>query len=424
MDLQSDLNARLRAPPVEPEKGMPYAWWILLSAMLSVFVSLGVGRFALGMLLPAMAVDLGLGYAQMSGISAVGFVGFLLGLLWARRLQPHYGDRRLTFRAIMAMIATMAGISIVGSFVPLLILYTGTGLGSGIAFVCTINLTRRWFTSKWRGRADGFLVVGAGLAIMLAGWAIPLINSTMGPHSWRLGWLGLAAVCLPLALICRIVLRNRPADLGLRPFGTDGQTVDQDRNGATQATSPVSLHFLIMLLGTIYFLFGTAYVVYGTFAITTLVREHGMTEARAGQFWIWLGFFCLFCGPLLSALSNYMGRRAGIALALLLQGSAYILLAYGSSDAAFYLSAALFGLSVFGVPLIIAATATDYLPPDRAISAIGAITVAFGLGQILGPILAGIMAEYSGSFTIAYLAAIVPVALAITLTLTLPAPSK
>jgi len=219
-------------------------------------------------------------------------------------------------------------------------------------------------------------------------------------------------------------VRNRPADLGLLPFGTKAKTKNRSRDSraAKQAAPQASLRFLIMRLGAIYFLFGLTYVVYGTFAVTTLVREHGMGGAQVGYFWIGLGFFCLFCGPLLSALSNYMGRRAGIALALLLQGSAYILLAYGSSDAAFYLSAALFGLSVFGVPLII--TATDYLPPDRAISAIGAITVAFGLGQILGPILAGIMAEYSGSFTIAYLAAIVPVALAITLTLTLPAPSK
>ncbi len=394
--------------------------------MLSVFVSLGVGRFALGLLLPAMAANLSLGYAQMGGISSAGFVGFLLGALWVRRLRPHYGQRRLIFRAMMVMVTTMAGISITSSFVPLLILYTGTGLGSGIALVCTINLTRRWFASKWRGRANGFIFAGAGLAIMLAGWAIPLINSTMGPQGWRLGWLGLAAVCLPLALFCRIVVRNRPADLGLRPFGTKAKTKNRSRDSraSKQAAPRASLRFLIMRLGVIYFLFGLTYVVYGTFAVTTLVREHGMGGAQVGYFWIGLGFFGLFCGPFLGAISDSLGRRVGISLALLLQGCAYALMAYGNSDGAVYLSIALFGLSVLGLPVIITAAAADYLTPRRAIGVIGAITVLFGLGQILGPILAGIMAEYSGSFTPAYLAATSLVALAIAITLTLPAPSK
>ena len=179
-----------------------------------------------------------------------------------------------------------------------------------------------------------------------------------------------------------------------------------------------------MRLGAIYFLFGATYVVYGTFVVTTLVREHGMAEAQAGQFWMWLGFFSLFCGPFLGALSDRLGRREGIAMALQLQGCAYALIAYGSSNVAVYLSIALFGLTAFGLPLIITAAADDYLTPDRALGVIGAIAVVFGLGQMLGPVLAALVADYSSSFTPAYLAATALVALAIAITLTLPDPPK
>ncbi len=417
-----------------PVAGIHYGWWIALAAVLSTFIGVGVGRFALGMLLPAMGDALNLDYVQMGWISTANFVGYLLGALWVRLLLPRFGERRLIAMALMAVIATMAGVALSSGFWPLVVLYTGTGLGSGIAFVCTVTLLPHWFASKYRGRAAGTLATGTGLAMMLAGWSIPLINESMGAIGWRLGWGGLAAVCLPLALFCLIAVRNRPGDMGLLPIGTDGEasTRDQSSNTAIQAVSRVNLRFLIMRLGAVYALFGGTYVIYATFVVTTLVREHGMAETQAGLFWIGLGFFTLFCGPVLGGLSDRLGRRVGIVVSFMLQGTAYTLIAYSSGiwggdmgyEAAIYVSIFLFGLSVFGLPVIMTAAVADYLTPERTVAAISTLTVIFGTGQMLGPILAGFMAEYSGSFTAAYLAATALVALAIAITLTLPDPPR
>ena len=73
--------------------GLHYGWWIVISAIFSIFVCLGIGRFALGMLLPAMGEALTLSYVQMGWISTANFVGYLLGALWVRRLLPCYGER-------------------------------------------------------------------------------------------------------------------------------------------------------------------------------------------------------------------------------------------------------------------------------------------------------------------------------------------
>jgi MFS family permease len=409
--------------------GIHYGWWIAIAAVLSAFVGVGVGRFALGMLLPGMGAALDLDYVQMGWISTANFIGYLLGALWVRRLLPRFGERRLIAISLMAVVASMAGVSLASGFWTLVILYTGTGLGSGIAFVCTVTLLPHWFATQYRGRAAGTLATGTGLAMMLAGWAIPVINQSIGAIGWRLGWGGLAAVCLPLALFCLIVVRNRPGDMGLQPYGEGTGAAPGDRAGGVAGTQ-VSERNLIMRLGAVYILFGATYVVYATFVVTTLVREHGMAEAQAGLFWIGLGFFTLFCGPVLGGLSDRLGRRAGIIISFLLQGTAYALIAYSSGiwgggmghTAAIYLSIFLFGLSVFGLPVIMTAAVADYLTPERTVAAISTLTVIFGVGQMLGPILAGSMAQYSGSFTPAYLAATSLVALAIAITLTLPDP--
>ena len=426
-------------PPGTPFLGLHYGWWIVLSAVLSVFVSMGVGRFALGMLLPAMGEALNLSYVQMGWISTGNFIGYLLGALLVRRLLPRIGERRLIFITLITIVATMVGVSLSDGFLPLVVLYSGTGMSTAMAFVSVVALLPHWFTTRWRGLAAGLLSAGAGLAMMLSGWCIPLINDTQGEIGWRLGWGGLAMVCLPIAVFCYAVMRNRPGDLGLKRFGEAAGAKDGDgdgdalaeRVGAPQmaALSAAASRILVIRLAAIYFLFGASYVVYGTFIVTTLVREHGMAEAKAGQFWIWLGFFSLFCGPLLGALSDRLGRRIGITIAFILQGCAYTLIAQsgggdGGGDLLVYLSIGLFGISAFGLPVIMAATVADYLTPERAVGTIGTLTVVFGLGQMLGPILAGIMAEYSGSFTPAYLAATSLVALAIAITLTLPDPPE
>ena len=439
---------RTLPPAPVPGRGIHYGWWIALAAILSAFVGVGVGRFALGMLLPAMGQALDLDYVQMGWISTANFIGYLLGALWVRRLLPRFGERRLITMALMAVVATMGGVSLSAGFWPLAILYTGTGLGSGIAFVCTVTLLPHWFASKYRGRAAGTLATGTGLAMMLAGWAIPLINESAVEISWWLGWRlswgALAAVCLPLVLFCLIVVRNRPYEKGLAPYGErPGAALGSgearraaSRNKPVQATQ----RNLIMRLGAVYALFGATYVVYVTFVVTTLVREHGMAEAKAGLFWIGLGFFTLFCGPVLGGLSDRLGRRTGIIVSFLLQGTAYVLIAYSSgiwgsvwdgniggviaTKAAVYFSIFLFGLSVFGLPVIMTAAVADYLTPERTVATISTLTVIFGIGQMLGPILAGVIAQYSGSFTPAYLAATALVALAIAITLTLPDPPK
>ncbi len=403
-----------------------YGWLVVVAAVFSIFVCLGIGRFALGMLLPTMGDALILNYVQMGWISSANFVGYLLGALWARRLIGPIGERRLITMSLILIVATMLGVAVSGNIFTLIILYGCTGLGSGIAMVCTLALLPHWFAPQWRGRAIGYLSIGMGLAIMLAGWSIPKVNAELGLDGWRAGWSGLAVLCLPLILFCLLVVRNRPMDLGLAPFGGIRDVGDfQIALGAVSNAAGGSARRVrraLVRLGLIYFLFGATYVVYTTFFVTTLVLEQGLEEAEAGRFWIWLGGCSLLCGPLLGSFSDRMGRRAGIALSLAMQAAAFGAITYGDSEIAVYTSVILFGLSAFSVPLIMSATVADYASPERTAAIIGTITVVFGIGQLLGPVVAGAIAEYAESFTPAYLVSAALVTLALAIALTLPDP--
>jgi MFS family permease len=172
------------------------------------------------------------------------------------------------------------------------------------------------------------------------------------------------------------------------------------RAPAPQAEAPRSFYRTraIYLLGAIYALFGYTYAIYVTFIVTSLVRERGFSEATAGRFWSWVGLLSLFSGPVFGAISDRLGRRAGLMIVFALQTLAYALAAAPLPGGFLYLSIGCFGIVAWSIPSIMLAAVSEHASGEQAVRALGFITFIFGLGQISGPSIAGALAQRTGSF--------------------------
>jgi len=396
-------------------KKIHYGWYIVASGTLCIFAALGFGRFALGMLLPAMAGSLDLTYSQMGLISTSNFVGYLLAVLVCGFLATRIGSRLLIFFSLLLVAVSMLLVSRAESFITVALFYTLTGMGSGASNVPMMALVASWFTSKQRGKAAGLIVIGSGFAILLSGKLIPYLNR-LGDSSdgWRLSWLVLGIIVLIVSVVCLIVIRDTPADLGLKPYSGKGdslpgqaQTIDEGMAGITRKD--------IYHLGAIYFLFGYTYVIYATFIVTTLVQERGFTETVAGNFWSWVGFLSLFSGPIFGTLSDRLGRKAGLIMVFSIQLVAYLLVAFKLPGVFLYLSIGCYGIVAWSIPSIMTALVGDYVGPQRTARVFGFITFIFALGQIAGPAVAGMLAEMYGSFASSFLMAAIFAAFAVLL---------
>jgi len=404
--------------------GIPfhYGWVIVGVGTLCIFACLGLGRFALGMLLPSMATSLKLSYAEIGFISTGNFVGYLVAVLvcgfWALRIGP----RKLIFLALLLIGCTMILSGMAQGFRSLLIIYTLTGIGSGATNVPVMALVTAWFTSRMRGRASGFVVIGSGFAIILTGKLIPFINELYGAAGWRIGWYVLGSTVIIVAFLAFILLRDRPQEMGLKPIGGEVLISAHPRthNGGTERS--IYTQGILYHLGTIYFLFGYTYVIYATFIVTTLVKERGFPEAIAGNFWALLGFLSLLSGPVFGSLSDKLGRKKGFMIVFSLQMTSYLLLASGLPDVFLYLSIGLYGIAAWSIPSIMAASVGDYAGPKNMTTAFGLVTFIFGLGQIAGPAVAGMLAEMQGGFAQSFIMAAAFAGLAIILSLFLRDP--
>lgn len=402
------------AEPKSSSLPFHYAWVIVAAGMLSIVACLGFGRFALGMLLPSMATTLRLSYSEIGFISTGNFVGYLLSVLVCGHIARKIGSRRLIVIALVVIGASMALISRAGSFAAILVLYFITGMGSGAANVPVMGLITAWFDRTVRGRAAGFVVIGSGFAIIISGKLIPFVNRLLGPEGWRANWLILAGVVTAIAAVGHVFLRNKPEDKGLKPLGSE------DRESAPvlhhiSADKDIYRNKTLYLLGAVYFLFGYTYVIYATFIVTTLVKERGFSETIAGNFWSWVGLLSLASGPVFGTLSDRLGRKAGLMIVFSLQMLSYLLVAADLPPVFLYLSIGFYGIVAWSIPSIMVAAVSEYVGVDRALAAFGFITFIFGLGQITGPAVAGILAEKTGSFSSSFFMAAAFAGLAILL---------
>jgi MFS family permease len=398
-------------------KGLHYGWLVVAAGCLCIFACLGLGRFTLGMLLPAMGASLHLSYSQMGLIGTCNFCGYLLAVLGCSRVLTLIGARKLIALALLLISASTGLIGVAQGLATVTVLYTLTGIGSGVANVSMMGLVTAWFGSSLRGRAAGFVVIGSGFAILLSGQVIPLLNG-MRPEGWRLSWFALAATVFAVALICWTVLRNRPQDLGLSPVGEHKAAGP----GVPQAVFKPLNRRVILHCGFIYFLFGFTYVIYATFIVTVLVKEYGFSEQAAGGFWSWVGLLSLFSGPVFGTLSDRLGRKAGLMTVFVIQTLAYLLVGLQLHGVALFVSIGCFGLVAWSVPSIMIALVGDLVGAQNTVRAFGLITFIFGIGQIMGPYFAGLLAESFGDFSWAFLLAAAMTVLAVVISSRLPGP--
>src|SRR3972149_1488846 len=378
-----------------------YGWVIVLTGGLTVFSCLGLARFAYSMLLPSMGKALALGYDQMGFIGTGNFAGYLFAVALSPFLMHWWGGRRTITSGLFLLAVCMILIGRGAGFVPVLVLYFLTGIGSGLANVPMMVLVSHWFTRKNRGRAAGLMLVGNGLAIIFSGLPAPFRNRCLGSGGGRSGWQILGAISFAIAVAAGLLLRASPAELGLRPLGETGNP-GTDTPALPQKTAG---NGIVLHLGALYLMFGLTYMIYGTFIVTTRVAERGMAEVKAGKFWAWVGFFSLFSGPLFGMLSDRIGRKGGFMAVFAVQSISYGLAGLNPGMWGLYLSIGLYGLAAWSIPTIMTAAVGDYLSPARAAAGFSIVTFFFGAGQNFGPSIAGIVAKQTGPFSGSHLMA-------------------
>jgi len=382
-----------------------YAWYILAAGTLVVFGSLGLARFGYTMVLPAMQSGLALDNAHAGGLATANLIGYLALSVIGGALASRYGPRTVITVGLVLVGISMLLTGLAQNFAQAAAWRAVTGIGSGASNVPVMGLLAAWFSRRRRGLAAGVAVTGSSFALIILGPLVPRLLTLYGEDGWRTYWFIFGGVILGLAVLSFIVLRNRPADVGLLPLGvTAAETVDTPSKDGLNWSS-IYRSWTIWHVGLIYVAFGFSYIIYLTFFTKYLMAEGDYTQSSAGRLFMIMGWFSLLCGLIWGSVSDAIGRKSALIIVYLIHAAAFSLFALWPTETGFTLSAILFGLSAWSIPAIMAATCGDLLGPRLAPAGLGFITLFFGIGQAAAPSVAGLLADAFQSFAPALLLA-------------------
>lgn len=391
------------ADPVSSSDHRParlhYGWIVLTLVTLIVFAALGLGRFGYSLLLPSMQEALALDNTGAGALATGNLIGYLALAAIGGALAARHGPRLVASVGIavagFGMLATGASVS----FLSALAWRTVTGAGSGASNVPSMALTSAWFSSRRRGLAAGVAASGSSLAIIVIGPLVPRLLSAAPLDGWRLTWYLFGVFALLMAVTGWLLQRNSPVEKGLHPIGAANGHAAPPAGRAELRWDRVYRSRDVWHLGAVYAAFGFAYIIYMTFFVRYLVGELGFGQQTAGNLFMLLGWFSLGCGIVWGALSDRVGRRYALIMVYLIHAISFSMFVWWPRLPGPAISAALFGFTAWSIPAIMAAVCGDVVGPRLAPAALGFVTLFFGVGQALGPSVAGALADASGTFT-------------------------
>ena len=390
------MNSRAQ-PQAQKLPGASYRWAILVMALLIVFGALGLSRFAYTSILPPMQEALGLTNTQAGGLATANLLGYLVLSVFMGALAARIGPRRVISAGCLLMALGMLVTGLSHSYLPALVGRVIAGFGAAGSNIPANTIIARWFSRRRRGIATGFVSTGASLGLIVAGPLVPWIMSLYPVAGWRVSWYVLAGITFVLAVTSALVLRDHP---GYEPEG-----IESEASHGKVEWRQLYLSGRVWRLGACYFCFGFSYIIYLTFFAKRLIADVGYTQQEAGTLFMILGWASLPCGIMWGWIADRIGRRAAMAIALCLQAIAEALFALRTEPAGLTLSAVIWGLTAWGMPMLMAVTSGDIVGPVMAPAAYGFLTIFHGVGQAAGPYVAGMMADRLPSFSASYLLA-------------------
>ncbi len=338
--------------------------------MLALAVAIGIGRFAFTPILPMMQTDHGVSLRLAGLLASANYVGYFLGALSAIWIRA--ATVKVVRFSLAAVIVLTAAMALTQQPQVWLLLRVLAGVASAWILIFASAYILEQLAALGASRLGGVVFSGVGFGIALSGGAcLVFLHFAWGAAQ---AWSALGALALLLATLC------------WRGF--------RDATRARAAVIPDAAmlrwreHALIIVC---YGILGFGYIIPGTF-LPAMAKRMLPDPVVFGWAWPIFGSMALISTLLVARLSARWSNRSiwalshvvmgvGVAMPVLLPGVAGILIA------------ACFVGGTFMVGTMTGLQEARSRAPEHASRLIAAMTTAFAIGQIAGPLLVSLVAN-------------------------------
>lgn len=385
-----------------------YGWIIVGVAAFLGFLGTGFYAYSRGVFLPSLARDLADGsrFAIAMGFSIAGITGALIAP-YLGQILDRQSPRRVMMVGVVVVTVSYLALAATGSLWQYFLI-VGVGMGVGMACMGGLAWHRSvisWF-DHWRGRAIAIAVMGASLAgVMMP----PLVTALVDSVGWRGGFVTFAAITgITLLPLVYFLMKDRPEDIGEVRDGWNYVNANPEEVIADADDARV-WHWKEMLkspaLWAIALMFGSMGCVYSAVMLHLFghLLDVGVAAEQAALILSATALFAALGKPVVGWMSDYLGARLTIWMALASQGLALLLFASAESFTASLVAACIYGFGYSGMSPLRTFALSTALGSASFGAATGVLRIVELPLVISASPLAGFIYDATGSYRLAFL---------------------
>ncbi len=374
-----------------------WAWVVLGSSFVTLFIAYSIRIGAYSVLLPEMIRDFQMTKAQAGMIKSAFSLTYLLSAPLMGWLTDRIGGRKVISFFCLFLGGGTFLMSKADGLTLSVIFYSIVGIGAAATWVPIVTLIQNWFGEKRRGLALGILSPSYEIGFGLMGLILPVI---VFEYHWRLGWSVLGIAGLLLFFLNGMLIRDHPEKMGLSPWG---ESVEERR----EISPPYqTISYLEILKKGPFWMIGISYfaISYGTYTMVDFIVTYGAIELKipyqtASLFITVLAFGGVIGGILLMALSDYIGRKKSLVIIQSLVVLGILFIIFVENHVPFLMvGMGCFGFLYGAIWPMYGACARDYFPKEITGAVFGLMTIFYGVGAMVSPVLTGYLADVTGTF--------------------------
>lgn len=354
-------------------------WQVIIGGIFGLVLTIGLARFAYTPLLPALQLQTGLNDAHAGGLAAINYAGYISGALAAAWIDDVRWRHRLYSMGLWLSLLSVAGMAL-STWLPVWALwrYLG-GLCGATGMLLGAGLVLGWLMRQGRRPELGVHFIGLGLGIVVSAvgvWAVSRVWTL-----WSSQWLAMAAI--GLVFFVPAWAWRPPVPPLVAPAASNASDAGTSRR------------WMLTMVGS-YFAAGWGFVISATFTVAIVERE----PALAGQgalAWALVGLAAMPAVFLWDKVARRWGDTRALLLAFGLQTASVILPAVSGSLGAALGGAVGYGATFIGIVSLTLALVGRRAPHNPG-KAMARLTLSYGAAQVIAPVVAGAMAQATGTF--------------------------
>ena len=350
---------------------------VFIAGVCSLLLTAGLARFAYTPLLPIMRDQAGLTYLASGWLATFNYMGYMSGALLAAsisRLQVKY---HLYHIGLVVAVFSTAAMGLTDNVIIWAILRYIAGLTTTCGMLIASGLIMNWLIRHQYKPVLGLHFAGLGLGIVVSGIAV---GSMVGHLAWNQQWLALGGLGL-VFLIPAWLWMPAPADIK-----TDASHPLQQ---------PPSRKWMNLLIAS-YFCAGFGYVISATF-IVAILEKLPVLAGRGSWIWVVVGLAAAPSTFLWDRIAARTGQIPALLLAYGLQVLSVLLPVLTDEISLNVVSAVLYGSTFVGIVSLTLSLIGRHFPNNPA-KAMARLTLSYGVAQMLAPVMAGYIANATGSY--------------------------